>query len=130
VQDSAPLGGFDIYVAVDRRYLNPTHAQLGNLIPSPAGTIRCINGISLEGSCDPPPPNGLGVVQVSTFDSSGTNVCSAAPCSSLAFTITYQVVGVTPSTSPYYPTTSGCSTSTVSSPTHVSLLVHDHTAIT
>jgi len=130
VQDSAPLGGFDIYVAVDRQYLNPTDAQLGNLIPSPAGTIRCINGISLEGSCDPPPPNGLGVVQVSTFDSSGTNVCSAAPCSGLAFTITYQVVGVTPSTSPYYPTAAGCSTSSVSSPPDVCVLVADNTGTT
>jgi len=120
VQGSAPLGGFNIYVTVDRQYLNPTDAQLGSLIPSPTNTIRCINGISLEGQCDPPPPNGLGVVQVSTFDSSGTNVCSAAPCSGLAFTITYQKVGTTPTTGIDYPVAPlACATSSVSSPPNV-----------
>src|SRR3989441_3554647 len=115
VQNSAPLGGFNIFVSVDSHYLNPTAASLGTLITSPSLTVRCIDGQSIEGTCDTS-INGPGVVQVSTAESSGGN----DPGTGLAFSITYQIVGVTPSTPISYATDSTapgfCFPSSVSSP--------------
>ena len=123
VQGSAPLGGFDIYVSADTHYLNPTNASLGTLITSPTSTVRCVNAISLEGSCTALTANGPGVVEVSTFESSGLNDSGTG----LAFTITYQVVGVkVPSTAITYPTGPGCSNSSISSPPNVCVLVLDN----
>src|SRR5437667_926474 len=74
--------------------------------------------------------NSQGIVEVSTIESSGSNECAAAPCSGLAFTILYSVVGVTPTTSLSYPTAPGCSTSSVSSPANTCVLVGDATGTT
>src|SRR5205823_765382 len=46
-----------------------------------------------------------------------------SPCSGMAFTITYQVVGATPSTQLSYPTGPGCGTSSVANPPNVCVLV-------
>src|SRR2546427_3344247 len=110
VQNSAPLGGFDIYVSVDPHYLNPTNAVLGTLITSPSLTNICIDGSTQTGSCGV--ANGPGIVEVSTIESSGGN----DPGTGLLFTITYQVVGVTPITTIGFLTNPDCSTSSVSSP--------------
>src|SRR5438552_974191 len=104
VSNSQPMGGFDIYVSANPTYLNPLNATLGPLIASPSLTTRCVNGQSLEGACTVNSANGQGVVEVSTIESSGLNECNnTSPCSGLAFTITYQVVGKTPSTMAVYP---------------------------
>src|SRR2546427_9248881 len=130
IQSSQPMGGFDIYVSVDPHYLNPTNATLGTLIASPSLTTRCVNGRTLEGACTMGMANSQGIVEVSTIESSGGNECAAAPCSGLAFTILYSVLGVTPSTSLSYPTAAGCSTSSVSSPANTCVLMGDATATT
>ena len=122
VQNSQPLGGFDIYVSVDTNYLNPTSAALGTLIVNPTVTSICVNGLATTGSCTSvASPNGPGVVEVSTVEASGSN----DPGTGLAFTITYQVVGVTTSTTTVYPTAQGCSTSSVSSPPNTCVLLED-----
>ena len=132
VQNSQPLSGFSIYVAVNRQYLNPLNATLGPLIPSPdpSLTIICVNDISVVGSCTPNSANGPGVVEVQTADSSGSNVCPATPCSGLAFTITYQVVGVTPTTPGDYPTNAACSVTSVASPPNECVEVLDNVGTT
>ena len=130
VQSSQPMGGFDIYVSVDPHYLNPTNATLGTLIANPSLTTRCVNGRTLEGACTIGMANSQGIVEVSTIESSGSNECAAAPCSGMAFTILYSVVGVTPTTPLSYPTAAGCSTSSVSSPANVCVLIADNTGTT
>jgi hypothetical protein len=123
IQSSQPMGGFDIYVSVDPHFLNPTNATLGTLIASPSLTTRCVNGRTLEGACTIGMANSQGIVEVSTIESSGSNECAAAPCSGLAFTILYSVLGVTPTTPIGYPTALGCSTSSVSSPLNECVLL-------
>ncbi len=129
VENSQPLAGFDIYVGSDPTFLTPTNASLGSLIASPSLTTRCVNGQSFEGACTVGTANGPGVVEVSTIESSGVNECSVAPCSGLAFTITYRVVGATPSAFLFFPSALGCSTSSVSSPMNVCVLVLNATGI-
>src|SRR2546422_3606356 len=124
VQNSAPLGGFDVYVSVDPHYLNPTNAVLGTLITSPSLTNICIDGSAQTGSCGA--ANGPGIVEVSTVESSGGN----DPGTGLAFSITYQVVGVTPDTLVTYPTSPDCSTSSVSSPPNTCVLLADNVGTT
>src|SRR2546426_12522567 len=121
VQGSNPMGGFDIFVSVDRTYLNPTGAALGNLIASPTLTTICVNE---QGACTVNEANGPGVVEVSSIESTGLNECgNVGPCSGMAFTITYQVVGKTPSTSFSFPSAPGCFNTSVSSPADVCVLV-------
>ncbi len=116
VQSSQPLAGFDIYVSVNTNYLIPTNATLGSLIFSPSLTSICINGATTTGSCTVNTANGPGVVEVSTIESSGSNECASAPCSGLAFTITFKMVGKTSSTPLSYPTAAGCSNTSAASP--------------
>jgi len=126
VQNSDPLVGWDVYVAANSSILSPTSAALGNLVPNPSLTGICINGVAQTGSCTQGTANGPGVVEVTTIDSSGSNVCNnppPGPCSGMAFTITYKVVGVASSSSLFYPTSSGCSQSSVSSPPNVCVLI-------
>jgi len=112
LQGSDPIGGFDIFVKTINSVLNPASASLsGSLITSPTFTTECINGVAVQGSCSSP-ANGLGVVEVSTIDSSGNNVCSA-PCTGLLFSITYNIVG-TGTTDISYPSDTSCSPSSVS----------------
>jgi len=112
LQGSDPIGGFDIFVKTINSVLNPSSASLsGSLITSPTFTTECINGVAVQGSCSSP-ANGLGVVEVSTIDSSGNNVCSA-PCTGLLFSITYNIVG-TGTTDISYPSDPSCSPSSVS----------------
>ena len=128
VNNSQPMGGFDIYVSVDRSILNPTAAALGSLIVAPAQTSICINGTPTTGSCTTlASPNGPGVVEVTTLEGSGSSECGGiAPCSGMAFTITYNVVGATPTSPLSYPSGFGaCSTSSVSSPPSTCVLVSD-----
>jgi len=124
VQGSDAMGGFDIYIATDAGFVNPTSAALGTLITTPTSTIICINGLSVSGACTVGTANGPGVVEVSTLESLGSNECGGlSPCSGMAFTITYQVVGATPSTQLSYPTGPGCGTSSVANPPNVCVLV-------
>src|SRR3989475_5360198 len=128
VQNSDPLVGWDVYVAANSSILSPTSAALGNLVPNPSLTGICINGVAQTGSCTQGTANGPGVVEVTTIESSGSNVCNnppPGPCSGMAFTITYKVVGVASSTSLFYPTAAGCSQSSVSSPPNVCVLISD-----
>src|SRR5437660_1002123 len=126
VQGSDAMGGWDIYVAADPAFLNPTSAALGTLVANPSLTSICINGSPTTGSCTVNTANGPGVVEATTIESSGGNECGGiSPCSGMALTITYQVVGATPSTSLSYPTSPGCSASSVSSPPNVCVLVAD-----
>ena len=129
VENSQPLAGYEIYVRSDPTYLSPTNAPLGSLIASPSLTTRCVNSQSFEGACTIGTANGPGVVEVSTVESSGFNECSVAPCSGLAFTITYNVVGAVPSTLLSFPSALGCSTSSVASPANVCVLVLNNTGI-
>src|SRR3989449_8329349 len=86
VQGSDAMGGFDIYVASNNAFVNPTSAALGTLIASPTLTSICVNGSAVIGSCT----TGPGVVEVSTIESSGSNECGGLlPCSGMAFTINY-----------------------------------------
>src|SRR5467141_667272 len=116
IQSSQPLAGFDIYVSVDTNYLIPTNATLGSLISSPSLTSICLNGATATGSCTVNTANGPGVVEVSTIESSGSNECLSAPCSGLAFTISFKVVGKTSSTPLSYPGAAGCSNTSAASP--------------
>ena len=115
VQNSDPLGGWDMYVAVNPAILNPTSASLGSLITSPTLTSICINGAATTGSCTVGTANGPGVVEVTTIESSGLNDCSTppGPCSGLAFSINYTVVGSAPSTPIFFPSAASCSPSSV-----------------
>src|SRR2546426_4072701 len=133
VQNSDPLVGWDMYVAANSSVLSPTSAVLGNLVPNPTLTSICVNGVAQVGSCTQGTANGPGVVEVTTIDSSGSNVCNnppSGPCSGMAFTITYKVVGVASSASLFYPTSSGCSQSSVSSPPNVCVLISDSNGTT
>src|SRR2546422_3167289 len=133
VQNSDPLVGWDMYVAANSSVLSPTSAVLGNLVPNPTLTSICVNGVAQVGSCTQGTANGPGVVEVTTIDSSGSNVCNnppSGPCSGMAFTITYKVVGVASSSSLFYPTSSGCSQSSVSSPPNVCVLISDSNGTT
>src|SRR5256712_8830258 len=128
IQASDAMGGLDIYVQSNNAYVNPTGAALGNLIASPSLTSICINGAATLGSCTVGTANGPGVVEVTTVESSGGNECGGiSPCSGMAFTITYQVVGTTNTValSLSYPTAAGCSDSSVSSPPNTCVEVAD-----
>ena len=84
VQGSDAMGGFDIYIATDAGFVNPTSAALGTLIASPTSTIICINGLSVSGACTVGTANGPGVVEVSTLESLGSNECGGlSPCSGI-----------------------------------------------
>ena len=103
------MGGFDIYVRVNNTLLHPVSASLGTLIANPTLTDICINGVATTGSCTLNTANGPGVVEVTTIESTGTNECGGiSPCSGLAFTITYSVVGSTFGTPIFYPSSAGC----------------------
>src|SRR5439155_10157313 len=126
IQNSNAMAGFDIYVKSDPAVLTPTRASLGPLIVNPSLTSICLNGIAQTGSCTVNTANGNGVVEATTIESSGGNECGGiSPCSGMALTVTYQVVGATPSTTLSYPTSPGCSASSVSSPPNVCVLVAD-----
>lgn len=126
VQGSDAMGGFDIYVRSDPTIVNPTSAAVGSLIVNPSFTSICVNGVSQTGACTVGTVNGPGVVEVTTIESTGANECgSISPCSGLAFTITYRVVGSTPSTSLSYPIAASCSTSSVASPPNTCVFVDD-----
>ena len=85
IQNSDPMVGFDIYVKTDNTVLNPVSTQFGPLIKIPSSSIRCVNNITVEGSCTSQTANGLGVVEVSTLESSGQNECfGQATCSGMA----------------------------------------------
>src|SRR2546428_5090226 len=128
VQGSDAMGGFDVYVRSDPAFVSPTSAALGTLIATPSLTSICINGSAQTGSCTVGTANGNGVVEVTTIESSGSNECGGiSPCSGMAFTITYTVLAATPSTSLSYPTSPGCSASSVSSPSNVCVEVADST---
>src|SRR5438552_2890042 len=128
VQGSDAMGGWDIYVASNPAFVNPTGAALGNLVASPSLTSICINGAATVGSCTINTANGPGVVEATTIESSGGNECGGvSPCSGMAFTITYQVVGTGPDTLLSYPTAAGCSASSVSSPPNTCVEVADST---
>src|SRR5207249_8486011 len=75
IQGSDPMGGFDIYVKTDNTVLSPTAAVFGPLIAHPSLSIRCINGINVEGSCTLGTANGPGVVEMETIESSAQNEC-------------------------------------------------------
>src|SRR2546428_5945968 len=128
VQGSDAMGGFDVYVRSDPAFVSPTSAALGTLIVTPSLTSICINGSAQTGSCTVGTANGNGVVEATTIESSGSNECGGiSPCSGMAFTITYTVLAATPSTSLSYPTSPGCSASSVSSPSNVCVEVADST---
>ncbi len=122
------MGGWDIYVKSDPAFVTPTSAALGTLVVSPSLTSICINGSPTTGSCTVGTANGPGVVEATTIESSGGNECGGiSPCSGLALTITYSVVGLTPTTTLSYPTAAGCATSSVASPPNVCVLIADNT---
>src|SRR5437867_4931377 len=80
VQNSDPMHGFDIYVAVNNAIISPIKAMLGPLIRSPSSTIVCINGVNVQGACTLGTVNGAGVVEVSTTESGAANECATTPC--------------------------------------------------
>src|SRR6266540_56296 len=124
IQGSDPMGGYDIYVASNPAYLSPVSASLGTAITNPSLTSICVNNSAQTGSCTANSANGPGVVEVTTINGNGDNECGGVgPCSGMAFTITYQVVGTTLSTDIFYPTSPACSTSSVSSPPNTCVLV-------
>src|SRR6266851_5311731 len=79
VQNSDPLAGWDVYVAVNPSFLTPISAALGNLVTSPSLTSICINGVATVGSCTVNAANGPGVVEVTTIESSGGTDCNNPP---------------------------------------------------
>ncbi len=126
INNSQPMNGFDVFVGSDPAFVNPTGASLGTLIANPSLTDVCINNTPQTGVCSSGMANGPGVVEVTTVDGDGINECGdISPCSGLAFTINYTVVGSTSSTAIFYPTASGCSPSSVSSPPDTCVLVAD-----
>lgn len=100
VQNSPPYAGYKIYVRVDPKFLSPKFGsvKLGPGIANPAPPDICVNNQAQNGTCTPLEANANGVVEVATFDTSGLNECTAAPCSGQLFNITYTVVHNTPST--------------------------------
>src|SRR5438552_8198880 len=107
VENSDPMGGFDIYVVTDNTVLNPVSAAFGSLIKIPSNSIRCINGNPVEGSCTP--ANGPGVVEMETIESSGVNECfGQASCSGFAFNITYTVGSSSGDTPIHYTSADDC----------------------
>ena len=120
-QDSAPVGGFDVYVSVDGHFLQPLNASLGTLITSPSLTNICVNGAALTGACTPNSANGPNVVEVSTIESSGTNDGTTG----LLFTVTFIVVHATPNTEIVYPANPACAVSSAASPANKCVLVTD-----
>ncbi len=128
INNSQAMGGFDIYVKSNPAFVSPVSAALGGLIVNPSLTSICVNGAAQVGTCTVNTANGPGVVEVTTIESSGTNECGGiSPCSGMAFTITYTVAGMTPSSPISYPTAAGCLVSSVSSPPNVCVLVDDAT---
>src|SRR5713101_5189897 len=126
IQGSDAMGGFDIYVKSDPTFESPTSAALGPLIVTPSLTSICVNGSAQTGSCTINTANGAGVVEVTTIESTGTNECGGiSPCAGIAFTITYNVVGATPTTTLSYPTATGCAVSSVATPANTCVLVAD-----
>src|SRR5438093_596072 len=126
IENSDAMGGIDIYVSVDTSYLTPISAAFGPLIASPTSTIICINSVSVVGACTVGTANGPGVVEVSALESQAGNECGGiSPCSGMALTITYQVIGSTASTPFSYPRNSGCSTSSVTNPPNVCVNITD-----
>src|SRR6266540_1891409 len=120
VQGSEAMGGFDVYVASDPSFVNPTSAALGTLITGPSLTSICVNDVAQTGACTPLSANGPGVVEVTTVNGAGDNECAGfAPCSGMAFTITYQVIASTPSTPFFYPIDPNCFNSSVANPPNV-----------
>ena len=110
LQGSGPLSSFDVFVSTINTILLPQSADLtGSLITTPSGTDICLNGAAAVGSCTNP-ANGPGVVEVSTADGSGNNVCSS--CSGLLFTITYSISG-SGATDLTYPSNPNCTPSSV-----------------
>ena len=126
IQNSDPMHGFDIYVRVNNGIISPIKAVLGPLIKSPSSTTVCINGGSAQGTCTLGTVNGAGVVEVSTIESGTANECPSAPCSGLAFNITYNVRQATGSTPIDYPSASTCSPSSVPG-TDICIIVTDNT---
>src|SRR6266566_5234193 len=113
VQNSDPMGGFDIYVKTDNMVLNPVSAAFGPLIKNPSLSIICINNASIVNTCTTGAANGPGVVEMSTIESSGQNECfGQATCSGLAFNITYTVQSASGTTPINYPKSAGCTSST------------------
>src|SRR5207244_4942959 len=122
-QGSQAIAGFDIYVAANYSLLHPTSAALGPLIASPSLTSICVNGVAVSGQCAVGTANGPGVVEVTTIDGRGVNECgNVSPCSGLAFTVTYSIVGASSGTPIFYPISSGCNPSSVRSEEHTSEL--------
>src|SRR2546426_3369588 len=106
IQGSDAMGGFDIFVASNPAFVSPVSAALGSLIVTPSLTSICINGSAQTGSCTVGSANGAGVVEVTTIESSGSNECGGlSPCSGMAFPINLSLVGATPNTSLFFPTT-------------------------
>ena len=95
--------------------VNPVSAALGSLIAHPALSDMCIDNVSFTvNQCSPGGANGPGVVQVGATEITGTNECGGvSPCSGMAFTITYNVVGEAMQTSLFYPTAASCSSTSV-----------------
>ena len=117
VQGSDAMGSFEIYVKSYPALVNPVSAALGSLIAHPALSDMCIDNVSFTvNQCSPGGVNGPGVVQVGATERTGTNECGGvSPCSGMAFTITYNVVGEAMQTSLFYPTAASCSVNSVSS---------------
>src|SRR2546426_10423212 len=106
IQGSDAMGGFDIFVASNTAFVSPVSAALGSLIVTPSLTSICINGSAQTGSCTVGSANGAGVVEVTTIEGSGSNECGGiSPCSGMAFPINLSLVGATPNTSLFFPTT-------------------------
>src|SRR5256886_2794084 len=123
LEGSDQIGGFDVFVKTINSVLNPASVDLSvSLITSPSFTTECVNNNAVQGSCSNA-ANGLGVVEVSTIDASGNNVCSA-PCTGLLFRITYNIVG-TGTTDISYPSNASCDPSSVSG-SNTCVLVFDN----
>src|SRR6266566_1982768 len=120
------MHGFDIYVKVHNLIVAPAKVVLGPLIRSPSSTVVCINGVSAVGSCTLGTVNGACVVEVATTESSASNECPSAPCSGMAFNITYVVRQATGSTPIDYPSAATCSPSSVPA-TNICISVTDNT---
>ena len=125
IQNSQPIGGFDIYVKVDSNFLHPIGVMLGPAITNPTLTNICINGVSVIGTCTVNTANGPDVVECSTIEGSGLN----DPGTGLLCKITYLVVHSTPSTPIFYPSAPGCANTSVTGTTQC-VLVADNLGTT
>src|SRR2546426_4747444 len=106
IQGSDAMGGFDIFVASIPAFVSPVSAALGSLIVSPSLTSICVNGSAQTGSCTVGSANGAGVVEGTTIESSGANECGGIfSCFGIGFPINLSLVGATPNTSLFFPTT-------------------------